>query len=326
LLPSDDYQKTRDFLASITCDHPVKSREHDVVAPGEKVRWQHSCVRGFFDEHGRILEYQAVDSDITERKRAEEATKNLAHAGRLALIGELTASIAHEVNQPLAAILSNAEAAELLLDSSPEQLGEVRQILSDIRSDDIRASEVIRRIRTFVQKRATERALLNLNDEITEVLVFLRAESSRRGITVELSLSESIPEMQGDKIQLQQVLVNLLLNSMEAMTDAAGARRLSVKTSMLEDGCVAIAISDSGIGIPPDQMPRLFEHFFSTKRSGMGLGLSIARSIVEAHGGTISAENNAASGATFRIVFPTESRAARERSLNSEGVLLESSS
>jgi PAS domain S-box-containing protein len=307
LIPSEGHQAAREFLASITPDHPVAIREHEVLAPGGDVRWQHWLDRGFFDEHGRVVEYQAVGSDITERKHAEEATQSLAHAARLALLGELTASIAHEVNQPLGAILSNADAAEMLLDSSPAPLDEVRQILSDIRKDDIRASEVIRRIRTLVQNRMTESQPLNLNDEIAEVLGFVRAEARRRGIVVETELAENLPEVRGDKIQLQQVLLNLLMNGMESMTDVVGTRRLSVGTCLHENNTVAIAVADSGIGIPPQHFPRLFQHFFSTKKDGMGLGLSIARSLVEAHGGTISAENNTGGGATFRLVVPIES-------------------
>lgn len=307
LIPSEGHQAVRDFLASITPNHPVAIREHKVLAPGGEVRWQHWRDRGFFDEHGRVVEFQAVGSDITDRKQAEEARRSLAHAARLALVGELTASIAHEVNQPLGAILSNADAAEMLLDSSPVPLDEIRHILSDIRKDDIRASEVIRRIRTLVQKRVTESQPLNLNNEIAEVLGFVRAEASRRGIVIDTALAENLPEVRGDKIQLQQVLLNLLVNGMESMTEVVGARRLSVKTCLHENSTVAITVADSGIGIPPHQLPRLFQHFFSTKEDGMGLGLSIARSLVEAHGGTISAENNTSGGATFRLVVPVDS-------------------
>jgi signal transduction histidine kinase len=155
-------------------------------------------------------------------------------------------------------------------------------------------------------------------------LGFLRAEASRRGIVVETALTENLPEIRGDKIQLQQVLLNLLMNGMESMIDVVGTRRLSVSTCLHENSAVAIAVTDSGIGIPPHELPRLFQHFFSTKKSGMGLGLSIARSIVEAHGGTIWAENNAGGGATLRLALPIESRAMRQGSARNKNTLLES--
>jgi len=257
----------------------------------------------------------SVITDITERKEAEETRQELAHAARLATVGELTASIAHEINQPLGAILSNADAAEILLESLPESLDEVRHILDDIRKDDLRASEVIRRLRTLLRKREMEMQSVDLNEAISEVVGLIRAESGRRGLAIAASLTADLPIVRGDKVHLQQVLLNLLLNGMEAMADGPGEKRLNVCTALDEHGSVEIAVSDTGSGIAPDRLLQLFDPFFTTKKEGMGLGLSIARTLVEAHGGRIWADNNPGGGATFRFTVPTcTQKPARESS------------
>jgi two-component system sensor kinase FixL len=243
--------------------------------------------------------------DITTRKQAEEARRELAHASRLALVGELTASIAHEINQPLGAILSNADAGEMLLESSPPALDQVREILGDIRKDDLRASEVIRRLRTLLSKGEVERKPVNLNEVLSDVMLLVRAESRRRGITMDSRPENDLPLVRGDKVHLQQVMLNLVFNGMEAMAEAPGEKRVTVRTGVNENGSAEIAISDTGSGILPYQLPRVFDPFFSTKKDGMGLGLSIARSLVEAHGGRIWVENNPDGGATFRFTLPT---------------------
>jgi PAS domain S-box-containing protein len=243
--------------------------------------------------------------DVTARKQAEEAREELAHASRLALVGELTASIAHEINQPLGAILSNADAAEMLLESSPPALDQVREILGDIRRDDQRASEVIRRLRALLRKRAMEHQPLDLKEVCSDVVQLVRAEARRRGVTVEFAPAGSLPLVRGDKVHLQQVLLNLVFNGMEAMADVPGEKRVTVHAALKEEGCAEVAVSDTGPGIPPHRLPRLFDPFFSTKKEGMGLGLSIARSLIEAHGGTIWAENNPDGGATFGFTLPT---------------------
>jgi signal transduction histidine kinase len=235
---------------------------------------------------------------------AAEARQELAHASRLALVGEIAASIAHEINQPLGAILSNVDALEMLLDSTPSALDEVRQIVADIRKDDLRAVEVIRRLRRLLSKREIEIQPIDVNEATAEVVLLVRAESRRRGVAIETDLAADLPLVQGNKVHLQQVLLNLFLNGMEAMADAPGTRRLTVHTALNASGCAEISVSDNGSGIPSDRIGRLFEPFFSTKKEGMGLGLSIARSLVEAQGGRIWAENNPSAGATFRIALP----------------------
>jgi PAS domain S-box-containing protein len=257
------------------------------------------------DYQGAVIGVTTVVQEVTDRKRAEEARLELAHASRLALVGELTASIAHEINQPLGAILSNADAAEMLLDSSPPALDQVREILGDIRKDDLRASEVIRRLRALLRKRELEIQPVDLNEVTAEVVLLVRAESRRRGVTVASEPAADLPLVRGDRVHLQQVLLNLVLNGMEAMAGTPGKRRLAVRTGVNENGSAEVAVRDAGPGIPPDRLPRLFDPFFSTKKEGMGLGLSIARSLVQAHGGRLWAENNPAGGATFRFTLPT---------------------
>jgi PAS domain S-box-containing protein len=271
--------------------------------PGNERSWLVSYYP-VHDSQGAIFGVTTVVQEITDRKRIEEARQELAHASRLALAGELTASIAHEINQPLGAILSYADAAELLLESGPESLAQVRQILEYIRRDDRRASEVIRRLRELLRKHEMEMRPVDVNDLASDVLLLVRAESRRRSVTIETQLAANLPLVRGDKVHLQQVVLNLLLNGMEAMADMPGEKRLTVRTALDPSGCVEIAISDLGTGIPQDRLPRLFEPFFSTKKHGMGLGLSLARSLIEAHGGRIWAENNSWAGATFRFALP----------------------
>ncbi len=282
----------------------VEVRGTTVSRPGIERNWLVSRYP-VENQKGSMLGVITVAQEITERRRAEEARHELAHASRLALVGELTASIAHEINQPLGAILSNADAAEMILDSNPTSLDEVRQILDDIRKDDLRASEVIRRLRSLLRKRELEVQSLDLNEVTSEVLWLVRAESGRRGIAVETVLAPNLPRVRGDKVHLQQVLLNLVLNGMESMADSPGPKKLTVRTVAKIEGCVELAVTDAGTGIAPSRLSRVFDPFFSTKKAGMGLGLSIARSLIEANGGRISVENNSSGGATFRFTVPT---------------------
>jgi PAS domain S-box-containing protein len=244
--------------------------------------------------------------DITERKQAEEARMELTHASRLALMGEFTASIAHEINQPLGAILSNADAAEILLGTSPAARDQVQEILGDISKDALRASEVIKRLRALLRKRETQIEPVDLNEVTADVVALVRTESRRRGVTVNFLPAAGLPLVRADKVHVQQVFLNLALNAMDAMAGVSGERKLTMRTGVHKDGSAEVAVSDTGPGILPERLPRLFDPFFSTKKEGMGLGLSIARSLVQAHGGKIWAENNADGGATFRFTLSAD--------------------
>jgi PAS domain S-box-containing protein len=243
--------------------------------------------------------------DITDRKRAEEAQQNLAHVSRLAVVGELTAMVAHEVNQPLGAILSNADAAEILLQSENPPLKEIREILADIRKNDLRADEAIRRIRSLLRKREMQMHPFDLNETVTDVLRLVAGDVLRRRVVVQRHLSAQLPPVIGDRVSLQQVLLNLIVNGMDAMAETAEAERtLTLQSRLNGDGGVEVAVSDRGHGVPAQKLARIFDSFFTTKKEGMGLGLSIARSIIEAHRGRIWAENNPGGGASLRFTVP----------------------
>jgi signal transduction histidine kinase len=248
---------------------------------------------------------------VIERRRRKLAVQaeqkqrfELVHASRVAVVGELTGAIAHEINQPLGAILSNAEAAEMILASGAQRPDELRQILADIRRDDLRASEVIRRLRALLAKHEVERQRFDLNEAVGDVVSILRAEARRRGATLEILLPVPAVTMVGDRIQIQQVLINLVLNALEAVAELPESRRRVSVGVEKTAGRVTLVVRDRGAGITPEQMPRLFDSFFSTKSTGMGLGLSIVRTLVEAHGGRVTAENGVDGGAVFRVELP----------------------
>jgi len=245
----------------------------------------------------------------TRRRRVElELQRNreeLAHVTRISTVGELTTSVAHELNQPLGAILSNAEAAEMFLTADPPALDEVRDILADIRKDDQRASEVIRRMRGLLRKHELALQSIEINETVEEVLRLLSTDASTRKVAMKFERTAKLPRVWCDPVHFQQVVLNLVLNGMEAMAELPEEkRRIVVRTGPGDNGTVKIAVADSGPGIPVDSLPKLFEHFFTTKKDGMGMGLSIARTIVEAHHGQIWAENNSGSGATFYFTVP----------------------
>jgi signal transduction histidine kinase len=248
---------------------------------------------------------------LTERRRrhlaelAEQSHRlELAHASRLAVAGELTGSIAHEINQPLSAILSNADAADLMLESGTDRRDELREILADIRRDDLRASEVIRRLRTLLAKQEVEQQPFEINEAMRNVESMLRAEARRRGVTLDIPPITTALTTVGDRIQIEQVLINLLLNAMDAVADVPEDRRTIVVSVENGTGSIAITVHDRGQGITPEHLPKLFDSFFSTKSKGMGLGLSIARTLIEAHGGRIWAENGPGEGAVFHVKLP----------------------
>jgi len=306
LIPESSRAYALDHVASLVREPRVCMIEHEVLLADGTVGWQQWVDSSIAGADGRVTELQGIGRDITDRKRAEEANQRLAHASRLAVMGELTASIAHEINQPLGAILANADAADLLLETGAGRLYEVRRILADIRRDDLRASEVIQRMRELLRKRPLDRQPLNVNEVTAGVLQLLAAEAARRGVAVETDLAPGLPAVHGDRGHLQQVLLNLLMNGLEAMANTPLARRRLAVRSAQNDGMVEVAVMDAGHGLDRSQRPRLFESFFTTKKDGMGLGLSLARSIVEAHGGRIWAEDRPGGGATFRFTLPVE--------------------
>jgi PAS domain S-box-containing protein len=305
LIPAAGHPAVREQIAMLYRERQPHTYEHEVVLPDGTTRWQQWVDYPILDERGEIEEFQAIGRDITDRKRAEEANRNLTHAARLAVAGELTASIAHEINQPLGAILSNADAAEMLLERPNPPLDEIRQILVDIRSDDMRASDVIRHLRSLLRKHALELQPLDLNETITEVLRLASADGQRRRVHFAREFASDLPRVPGDRVHLQQVILNLLLNAMDAMAETPiPRRRVTLRTRLVATGGVEVAVIDTGHGLDPRQAEHVFDSFFTTKKEGMGLGLSIARSIIEAHHGTLVASNNPDGGATFAFTLP----------------------
>ena len=242
-------------------------------------------------------------ADVSDHKRLEEADAQLVHASRLGILGELSASIAHEMNQPLGAILSNTDAADMLLAREPFPVLELRHILEDLRRDTVRAGEVIRRLRSLVRKRQLVVAPFDLNRAIADVVELVGAELAKRRTSVTTAFAQ-LPVVHGDQVHVQQVMLNLVLNAAEAMADAdVSSRTIEITTERSPNGEVEVTVADSGPGIRPEHLPQLFESFFTTRKDGMGLGLSIARSIVEAHGGRIRAGNRAHGGAIFHFTL-----------------------
>jgi PAS domain S-box-containing protein len=281
-------------------------RRHD----GE-YRWIWDIGVPRFTPGGRFEGYIGSCTDVTERKRLEEEflrqRDELTHVARVTTMGEMTASLAHDLNQPLGAILSNAEAAELLLAAEPPAIEEVRAILSDIAKDGRRGAQVIRRMRVLFRKEALELQPQDLNDLIQDVVRLAESEARTRDVTVALDLDPILPSVRGDRIHLQQAVLNLMLNGMEAMTKFPPAERsLVVRTRSAGLQTVEVEVEDRGAGIPEEILPRIFEPFYTTKARGMGMGLSIVRSIVEAHGGRVWAGNNPQGGATVRLALPTD--------------------
>ncbi len=234
-----------------------------------------------------------------------EAQANLAHVTRVTALGELAASIAHEVNQPLAAVVTNAAACLRWLDREPANVKEARSVAQSIVKDGNRAGEVIQRVRALANKTADQKVPLHIDDVVNEVISLVQHELFSHRVALRLELASALPVILADRIQLQQVILNLVINGIEAMQPVEERpRELAIRTQQDETGQVLVMVSDCGVGIAAENADRLFDAFFTTKSSGMGMGLSICRSIVTAHGGRLSASDNTGPGATFQFTLP----------------------
>jgi signal transduction histidine kinase len=281
--------------------------EIDFREPGvlEQYRWQIGLVFLVL-----LLQAALIADLLHERRRrvyaeiqSRQRMSELSHVNRSAMAGELTASIAHELNQPLGAILANAETLEVMLKSPVPDLNEIREIASDIRRDDMRASEIIRHLRSFLRKTPFELRDLDLNEVVRDALAFISLSAVAHQAELTGSLSATALPIRGDRIQLEQVLLNLIVNAIDAVSASPSAERKVIVSTASLDNFAEVSVSDRGPGIPPDRLKEVFEPFLTTKPDGMGMGLSIARTIVEAHGGRIWAENQNG-GATFRFRLP----------------------
>jgi PAS domain S-box-containing protein len=281
------------------------------------IRWVDARGRGHHDEAGKALWITGVLFDITDRKEAElQAQQNreeLSHLSRVAVMGELTASIAHELNQPLSGITSNAAAGQRFINRGKVDLGELHDLLGDIVADGRRAGDVIRGIQGMVKKDVSAHRRINLNDIVISVVRMVKPSAMLHSCELGTFLDPDLPTVEGDPVQLQQVLLNLIINAFDAMRDTPLSRRkVVIATERRADGFTCVSVRDYGVGIPEETRERLFQQFFTTKSNGLGMGLSIVRSIVESHGGTIAAENVEGDGARFQFTIPADSRKVSE--------------
>jgi PAS domain S-box-containing protein len=274
-----------------------------------KVIWVRVSTARALDSSSALQSIPAIIEDITERKRAEvawhDAREALSRATRLTVMGELSASIAHEINQPLAAIITNGHACERFLTFSPPDLDEVKDAVGEIVRDGRRASEVLKRIRAMSKNSAPERGQVDVNHAIAEVLALTRDELLRHRVSVQTDLHSNLPTIMADRVQLQQVVLNLIMNGIDAMRAVADRSRILTVRSLLSDrGNIAVNVADSGIGLDPANRERIFDTFFTTKPEGMGMGLAISNTIIEAHRGRLWAESGSPFGAVFAFTLP----------------------
>lgn len=292
-----------------TLDAHLPFRDFELARPTADGGKRYVSVSGLpvFDQNGRFIGYRGVGRHITERKRADEALREaqaeLAHVNRVATMGQLTASIAHEVTQPIAAAMTNARAALRWLGADPPNLEEIRLALDRIIKDGERGMVTIGRIRGLVKKAPLRKDKVDINNIILDVVALTRNEVLKRGISLQTDLATGLPPIEADRVQLQQVILNLVLNAVEAMNRIDdGARDLRISTKPDASNSVLVTVRDTGLGLDPKTAERLFEPFYTTKPEGMGMGLAICRSIIEAHGGRLWATANEPRGAVFQFV------------------------
>jgi signal transduction histidine kinase len=283
--------------------------EHRLLLPYGKTRWVIMRGRCLRDEHGNLLETIGVTLDVSAQKQAalqvQVQRDEMAHRNRVALMGEMTASFAHELNQPLTAIANNASAARRFLQRGNIDPVLLQQLLQDMVADSQRAGEVIRGIRSLVRKETSVQTLLNLNSVITETVRLVSSDVLNRESVVTTELDPQLPQVNAALVQMQQVLLNLIINALDAVESLPPAERRIIVSTRSDRGDVAeVTVRDFGVGLPKDRPDKVFDHFFSTKQKGMGMGLAIVRSIVEAHGGTITAENAPDRGARMVVRLP----------------------
>jgi two-component system sensor kinase FixL len=278
---------------------------------GEKY-WNLLRIAPVRDSHGAVTHYIGIKTDITLMRQRDleikEQREELLHVTRVGKLAEFVSSLAHEISQPLASILSYAQAAQRMLafptNEGPSREPQVQEVLGHIIDDDHRATEVIRRLRSLLKKDGSEMKPIDINALVNETVVLTTTDLNVRNIVLKLELESNLPLVFGDRIQIQQVLLNLISNSFDAMEDNRGPREMLIRTIVKDPKTIMVAVKDSGSGISLQNKPKLFDHFFTTKSDGLGMGLSISRSIVEAHGGHLEVENNPDRGVTFYFTIP----------------------
>ena len=284
-----------------------------IVLPDGTLKYLHVVARPVFNASGEVVGNIGTTHDVTERKRAEEdrerlrqAEADLAYMSRVTTMGELTVSLAHEIKQPMAAAATNANTCLRWLTRDHPDVEEAREAASRIVKDVTRAADIINRIRLLFKKGEAQRELVDVNEVVREMIVLLRNEATRYSIPIRSELVEDLPKVMADRVQLQQVFMNLMLNGIEAMKDMSAGGELTIKSEQAEDCRLLFSVSDTGVGLPAEQPDQIFNAFFTTKAQGIGMGLPISRSIVESHGGRLWATPNSGRGATFQFTLPCE--------------------
>jgi C4-dicarboxylate-specific signal transduction histidine kinase len=309
LIHPDDRDRVQQALDQAIRFQQDFEADFRMVSPGGEERWISASGKVEHDAHGEALRLRGISMDITARRQFESELQKhrsaLGHTQRVFALGQLSAALAHELNQPLGAILRNAEAGELFLRQDPPDLRELREIFVDIQRDDHRAAEVIDRMRALLKHRELRFEVIALSELIGQVAALFEPEMHARHAALRITVPPTLPEVRGDRVQLQQVLVNLLLNGLDALDARSnGVRQIEIGAAQAEAGLVKLSVKDTGTGIEPDRLTDLFEPFVTTKSGGTGIGLAISQTIVEVHGGRIWAENNPDGGACIRFTLP----------------------
>jgi PAS domain S-box-containing protein len=311
---SDDRAMVRAQSLQGSGEETEHAFEYRILLADGTIKHVRTLRRPVFNDSGEIVEVVGTTMDITERKRAEQERERLrqleaelAHMNRVSLMGELAASLAHEIKQPVTAAVNNAQACLRLLDLDRPDIAEAREASSAMIACARRTAEIIDHVRSLSKKDIPRRELVDVNEVIREIHVLLLGEANKQLLAMRIDLAPELPKITADRVQLQQVLMNLMLNGIEAMKDSGG--ELIVKSELDQDGQVLISVSDNGVGLPPEKADQIFDAFFTTKPQGTGMGLAISRSIVESHGGRIWATPNSGPGATFRFTLPYQAAA-----------------
>ncbi len=307
--PEDLARFVAEWRAALAAGEPMESEARLRRADGD-YRWWLIRNVPLRDELGNVIKWYGTSIDIEDRKRAEEALRqaqtDLARVSRVTTMGELTAALAHEVNQPIAAAVTNANTCLRWLTRDHPDVEEARAAAMRIVKDGTRAGEIIKRIRLLFQKGTSQRELVDVNEVIREMIVHFRSEATRYDVQIRTALALDLTQVMADRVQLQQVLMNLMLNGMDAMKDMDGARELAIKSQRAENEQLLVTVSDTGVGLPQQQADQIFKAFFTTKSHGTGMGLSISRSIIESHGGRLWADDNSPRGASFYFTLSTK--------------------